>query len=69
MTMHLLDNLEEIKTLGDIISFGVIITALLKWIPEITAVLSLVWIIMRLYETYLSVKEKRRTIALLKKGR
>ena len=47
------------KQAGDVVSLTAVGTALLGWLPPLTAAVSLVWITMRIYETYLTIREKR----------
>lgn len=42
---------EEAKQVADIAAGGVTISAFMAWIPEATALLSLVWVCIRIYET------------------
>ena len=42
---------EEIKQVTDVAAGGVTISAFMAWIPEATALLSLVWVCIRIYET------------------
>lgn len=42
---------EEAKQVTDVAAGGVTISAFMAWIPEVTALLSLVWVCIRIYET------------------
>ena len=42
---------EEAKQVADVAAGGVTISAFMAWIPEATALLSLVWVCIRIYET------------------
>ena len=42
---------EHGKTAGDIVAAGVTISTVLSWLPHVAAVLSIVWTIIRIYET------------------
>jgi|TARA_R110000851_G_C12744142_1_gene531270 hypothetical protein len=42
---------DPIKNLVDVSSVGITIGAFMSWIPEVTALASLVWVIIRIYET------------------
>lgn len=45
------DTLEGLKPAGDIISFGVTVATLVSWLPSIAGVLTIVWTLIRIYET------------------
>ncbi len=42
---------EDAKQIADVAAGGVTISAFMAWIPEATALLSLVWVCIRIYET------------------
>ena len=42
---------EDAKQVADVAAGGVTISAFMAWIPEATALLSLVWVCIRIYET------------------
>ena len=42
---------EETKQVADVAAGGVTVSAFMAWIPEATALLSLVWVCIRIYET------------------
>tara|TARA_R100000278_G_scaffold47072_1_gene40816 strand:+ start:2979 stop:3152 length:174 start_codon:yes stop_codon:yes gene_type:complete len=42
---------EDAKQVTDVAAGGVTISAFMAWIPEATALLSLVWVCIRIYET------------------
>ena len=42
---------DEGKQVADVAAGGVTISAVMAWIPEATALLSLVWVCIRIYET------------------
>ena len=42
---------EETKQVADVAAGGVTISAFMAWIPEATALLSLIWVCIRIYET------------------
>mgnify|MGYP003111833454 FL=1 len=42
---------DETKQVADVAAGGVTISAVMAWIPEATALLSLVWVCIRIYET------------------
>ncbi len=42
---------EEAKQVADVAAGGVTLSAFMAWIPEATALLSLVWVCIRIYET------------------
>lgn len=54
--------LEPIKQIVDIASVGATLAALMTWLPPIAAVLSVVWGILRIYESYLSIQVKRKEL-------
>lgn len=45
------DMIEGFKPAGDIISFGVTVATLVSWLPSIAGVLTIVWTLIRIYET------------------
>ena len=42
---------EPTKNVIDVSAGGVTIGAVMQWIPEVTAVASLIWVVIRIYET------------------
>ena len=42
---------EETKQVVDVTAGGVTLGAYFSWLPEATAVASLIWVILRIYET------------------
>lgn len=42
---------EGTKAAGDLTSIAVVLATLSSWLPPLTAVLSLIWVIIRIYET------------------
>lgn len=42
---------EETKQVADVAAGGVTVSAFMAWIPEATALLSLIWVCIRIYET------------------
>lgn len=42
---------EEAKTVVDVAAGGVTLGAYFSWIPEATAIASLVWVLLRIWET------------------
>jgi len=42
---------EPTKNMIDVSAGGVTIGAVMQWIPEVTAVASLIWVVIRIYET------------------
>ncbi len=42
---------EESKQVVDVAAGGVTLGAYFQWIPEATAVASLIWVLLRIYET------------------
>lgn len=51
---------EPIKYMIDVVTIGAAWAAFLAMIPALTAVASLVWLGLRIYETWLTIKEKKR---------
>lgn len=45
---------------GDISSIAVIVATFLGYLPVIAAGASLIWTVMRIYETYLSIKRLKK---------
>lgn len=43
--------IEGTKTAGDVASVTLILATLSSWLPPLTALLSLVWVLIRIYET------------------
>ena len=44
-------NIESIKVVGDVASFGIVVGALMNWLPALAALLTVVWTALRIYET------------------
>lgn len=42
---------EHAKTTGDIIAAGVTVGTVLSWLPHIAAALTIIWTLIRIYET------------------
>jgi hypothetical protein len=42
---------EAIKTGGDVLSLAVVASTLLEWLPAVAAVVSIIWGVIRIYET------------------
>lgn len=42
---------EQMKIAADVGSAGTVVATIMGWIPEATAVLSLIWVGIRIYET------------------
>lgn len=42
---------EGTKTVGDVTSFALWLATLSAWLPPLYAVLSLIWVLIRIYET------------------
>lgn len=45
------DAMESLKPAGDIISIGVVFATLVSWLPSMAALLTIVWTVIRIYET------------------
>lgn len=57
--LHLSDTAKHV---GDAISIGWLAAVFFANLPSITALLVLIWTIMRLYETWLSIRQKLRDL-------
>lgn len=44
-------NFEQVKTVGDIASAGIVVGTLTTWLPPIAAGLTIIWTVIRIYET------------------
>lgn len=53
---------EPVKHTVDVLSIGALLTTLVGWVPEVTAVLVLIWTLMRMYGAYLDNQLKRRAL-------
>lgn len=42
---------EQLKVLGDAISVGTVVGALMSWLPPIATLLTIVWMLIRIIET------------------
>ena len=66
--MALVDHLPHIsdttKHVGDLLSVGALIGVLVQALPALTALLTCIWVSVRLYEGILSIKERRLAIKL-----
>lgn len=51
---------EPVKYTADAVSFTVMGAAFMQWLPAATAFLSLIWVGLRIYETCLNIKAKRK---------
>jgi hypothetical protein len=45
------DMIEGLKPAGDILSIGVAFATLVSWLPSIAALLTIVWTLIRIFET------------------
>lgn len=43
--------IEGTKTAGDVASVTLVLATLSSWLPPLTAVFSLIWVLIRIYET------------------
>lgn len=50
------------KHIGDVLSIGTLVAALLSWLPAITAVLVAVWTVMRMIESWQQIKLNDRKL-------
>ena len=44
-------NIQQMKVTGDITSMGVVVTTLMGYLPAIAALLTIIWTIIRIWET------------------
>ena len=51
---------DQLKHMIDIGSLGIMVTALVDLIPHLTALASLIWVVLRIYESDTVQKWKRR---------
>lgn len=51
MNLHDHQTQEQIKHIGDAVAGAGTTAALMGWVPELTAVATLLWVLLRLYET------------------
>lgn len=51
---------EPVKHATDVVSLTVAGAAFMQWLPAATAFLSLIWVGLRIYETCLNIKAKRK---------
>lgn len=54
--------LDHIKAFLDVTSIGVAIAAVLKALPEVTVVLSFIWVCMRMYNSWLEIRVNRKQL-------
>lgn len=60
---YLYDQLTEaVKKAIDMLSIGTAIAGLFTILPKIATGLSVLWLLMRMYETWLNIKEKRKAL-------
>jgi hypothetical protein len=65
-----MDNISEgLKTAVDTGAGAITIGAIFNWIPEATAILSLIWVVIRIYETktFQKLKHKKSKTPTIKK--
>ena len=53
---------EQIKLVGDGAAAGISVAAILGWLPYLTAIGSLIWLCLRIYNEVLEIKIKKRRI-------
>lgn len=44
----------------DASAVGIVIATLFGWLPNIAALLSVIWLAMRIYSTYLDIQKQRK---------
>jgi hypothetical protein len=42
---------DQTKTIGDVVSIGTVAATLVEWLPAVAAILTIVWTLIRIYET------------------
>ncbi len=42
---------QEIKTATDVASITVVTSAIMEWVPPVAALLSIIWMLLRIWET------------------
>lgn len=57
--------MEQIKTAGDVAAATVTIGAIASWLPAVSALLTIVWVAIRIYETKTVQKWLHRGVAEL----
>ncbi len=63
-----LDHMNETaKHAVDAISLGALFATLFDWLPEVTAFAVFVWTCLRIYESLLAIRAKRRELAATEK--
>lgn len=53
-------NQETIKIAVDGLSLGTLIGTFLGWLPHVAAILSIVWVSLRIYESVLTIKKLKK---------
>lgn len=43
--------MEQAKTVGDVVAASVTVGAIASWLPAVSTVLTIVWVLIRIYET------------------
>lgn len=51
MQAHVQNLADNVKTVGDIASVGVTVAVVLKWLPAVAAILTIIWTAIRIWET------------------
>ena len=59
---------ETAKQAVDALSIGALIATLFDWLPEVTALAVFVWTCLRIYESLLAIRVKRRELAVAEKA-
>lgn len=52
--------MKELNPVGDIASITIIISTIAGWLPAIASLLSIVWLGLRIYETWLNIQDLKR---------
>lgn len=53
---------ETAKHVVDVFSVGALVATFFQWLPQITALLVLIWTALRIYESLLTIREKHRAL-------
>lgn len=51
---------ELVKYTGDVAAASITIGAIMTWLPPIAAAFTIIWTALRIYESYLTIKELRK---------
>lgn len=54
-----MNNNDPVVVTGDLTSIGIVIASLAGILPAIASLLTIIWVGLRIYETYLNIKKLR----------